>query len=161
MPAMTDPHDALVSFQAMLPLGVLQLHKCDLDPNLQVHRDEPAPGVQRLTYVYTDNEIVTALAMFVNVEPVEGRPCFMIGYAVPPEYQRQGRAKAIVRAAVAEVRNGFGRVRVLPLYVEAIVGKENLPSRKVAEATISKSPKALTDEVSGKPAFQYLLKLEP
>ncbi|MBA4000567.1 MAG: N-acetyltransferase [Brevundimonas sp.] len=161
MASMTDPNDALLSFQEVLPSGILQLHNCELDADLRFHRDEPAPGVQRLTYVYTEGETVTALAMFVNVEPFQGRPCFMVGYAVPPAFRGRGLAKAVVRSALAEIRNGFGRARILPIYVEAVVAEPNLASRNVAEALISQTPTPITDEISGQPALQYLLKLEP
>lgn len=160
MPAMTDPTDALVSFQEYLPTG-LPLRPCALHPEVQVMMDEPAPGVTRFTYVTIEDGVVTAMALFVNAEPVKGRMCFNIGYAVPPEYRRQGRAKAIVEAALDELRNGFGRAGVLPIFVEAVVGRDNAASQAVAHVVFSQSPDRIVDEESGKPALHYLLKLEP
>lgn len=160
MPAMTDPADALASFQEMLPLGILQLFNGERDPTLRVHRDEPSPGTQRLTYVHLEGELVTALAMAVNVQPFQGRPCFMIGYAVPTQYRRQGRATAIVKSMLGELTAGFGRAGLLPIYVEAIVAETNIPSRRIAETLLSDSPNPITDELSGLPALQYILRLE-
>lgn len=159
MPAMTDPSDALASFQQMLPLGVLRLEPGAIDPNVFVHGDTPAPGVRRLTYVRLDGQAVTAMALLTSCDPIEGRPCFALGYAVPPVYRGQGRAKAIVIAALAELAEGFGRAGILPIYVEAIVGADNLASQGVAAASLSPDRRAVIDEVSGLPALQYLRRI--
>lgn len=45
-------------------------------------------------------------------------------------------------------------------YVEAIVGADNKPSQRVAEQVISNTPVAVTDKLSGLPAFQYIRKIE-
>lgn len=161
MPAMTDPTDSLTSFQEHLPLGILPLQPCQLHPGVQVMMDEPAPGVQRFTYVTVEDGTATAMALFVNTEPMEGRMCLAIGYAVPEEYRRQGRAKAIVAAAIDELRNGFGRAGVLPIFIEAVVGRDNVASQKVAAALLSASPEEIVDEESGQPALQYVLKIDP
>lgn len=159
MPAMTDPSDALTSFQQALPLGVLHLQPGDLDPTLLVHMDEPAAGVTRLTYVRIEGQTVTAMALFTPCDPIEGRVCFAVGYAVPPSHRGQGRAKDVVNASLAELAKGFGRAGILPIYVEAIVGADNVASQHVAAATISAESKAVTDSVSGLPALQYVRQL--
>ena len=46
-------------------------------------------------------------------------------------------------------------------YVEAIVGADNKASQRVAERTLSNKPVAVTDHISGLPAFRYLQKIEP
>jgi hypothetical protein len=39
--------------------------------------------------------------MFAQDGAIEGKPCFAIGYAVPEAYRNQGRAREIVKAALA------------------------------------------------------------
>lgn len=157
MARMTDPSDALTSFQDALLNGQIRLQKEDLSPDLFVHTDRPQ-GIVRFTYVSLDRQTVTALAMFVIAEPIEGVPCFQVGYAVPERYRSQGRAKALVKAAIAELKQGLLRNNISSFYVEAIVDVDNEASKRVALATISTTPVAVTDEVSGLPALQYLRK---
>ena len=45
-------------------------------------------------------------------------------------------------------------------YVEAIVGANNKPSQRVADKVISDAPVAVTDQVSGLPAFRYVRRIE-
>ncbi len=158
MPAMTDPTDSLVGFQKALDDGELSLRRGELDNNLFVHFDQPQ-GITRLTYVRIDQGTVTALAVFVGTEPLKGLPCFQLGIAVPESHRRRVLAKAIVEAAVAELKNGLSRNKIQAFYVEAIVGADNVASQRVSAATISETPKAITDEFSGLPALQYLRKV--
>lgn len=153
---MTDPSDALRSFQKQLKQ--LQLHQCDLDKELFVHLDHP-DGNPRFTYVRLEDQTVTTLVNFIPVDPIEGTPCFQIGYAVPEAYRKQGRAKNAVISAIAEMRNGLARNGLKTFYVEAIVGKENEASRRVAEATFLSVPSDITDHVSGLAALQYVRKI--
>jgi hypothetical protein len=158
MPEMTDPYDALTSFQKALRAGILDIHRCELDPKLFVHPDR-AGGVMRLTYVYLDRKTVTAFTNFVQTEPFEGLPCFQIGYAVPPAYRKQGRATALVKAAIAEMLHGFSRNKVPEFYVEAIVGRDNLASQKVAAKVLEQVGREIVDSHSGKPALSYMKKM--
>lgn len=158
MTAMTDPYDSLVSFQQALTDGELQLQRGEIDRELFVHSDRPL-GHMRLTYVRLQRQTVTALAIAVLTEPIDGIPCFQLGVAVPEAFRGQGRAKSIVEAAIAEMKNGFSRNNIREFYVEAIVGDHNKPSQQVAAATISTTPKAVTDSDSGLPAQQYLRKI--
>jgi hypothetical protein len=118
---LTDSSDALTSFQQALLDGEIQLRRDDLDPKLFVHHDSPQ-GKMRLTYARLDGQTVTALALVVMGDPIEGLPCFELGVAVPEEYRRQGRAKKIVEAAIAELKHGLARNKIPTFYVEAIVG---------------------------------------
>ena len=102
---------------------------------------------------------MTALVVFALCEPIEGTPCFNIGYAVPEAYRNQGRAKEAISAAISEMQHGFGRLGHL-FYVEAIVGADNKPSQRVAEQVIAETPVASTDQISGLPAFQYVRRIE-
>lgn len=155
---MTDPFESLTSFQKAFDDRELKLQRGEIDRELFVHVDQPQ-GVMRLTYAWAQRKTVTALALAVLTEPIEGIPCFQLGVAVREDYRGQGRAKNIVQAAIAEMKSGFARNNIPAFYVEAIVGAHNEPSRRVAAAIISDSPKEITDEFSGLPAFQYLRRI--
>lgn len=155
---MTDPFEALKSFQQALRRGVIQLQRGAVDLNLYLHVDSPN-GQLRFTYVRLEGKTVTAFVNFAKCDPIEGRPCFNIGYAVPEAYRNQGRAKDAIGAAILEMQHGFARNGVPTFYVEAIVGVDNKPSQHVAEQAISATPTAVTDQVSGLPAFQYVRKI--
>ncbi|HEY0281331.1 MAG TPA: hypothetical protein VGC27_01770, partial [Rhizomicrobium sp.] len=160
MARMTDPSDALNSFQQALRHGEVRPQRCETDSNLFVHLDHPN-GEVRITYVRIYHETVTALASFILGAPIDGLPCFSIGYAVPEKFRNQGRAKDIIEAGIAEMKYGlFSRANISSFYVEAVIGVDNKPSRHVAAATISFNPLPVTDHVSGLPAFQYVRKIE-
>jgi RimJ/RimL family protein N-acetyltransferase len=156
---MTDPSDALASFQQALLNGQMRLQQGALDPDLFVYFDRPDGVTARLTYVRLDRRTVTALAMLVTVGPRDGFPCYQVGYAVPEGYRGEGRAKSVVEAAIAELRHGLLRNNISAFYVEAIVGTDNEASKRVAASTISAIPVAVTDEVSGLPALHYTRKV--
>lgn len=159
MAQMTDPMAALVDFQRVFETQSIPLQPGAIDPALFVHRDQPT-GSPRFTYVRLDRRTVTALVMFVQVQPIEGLLCFQMGVAVPEKYRAQGRAKEIVTAAIAELQAGFSRSGISAFYIEAVVGTDNEPSKRVAAATISGTPLPITDEFSGLPALHYIRKLE-
>jgi len=155
---MTDPSHALKSFQEGFLLGEIQLQRGDIDRELFVHRDEPN-GTFRFTYVRLQRQTVTAFVEFVICDPIEGALCFNIGYAVPEAYRSQGRAKNAVSAAIAELKQGLARSKITTFCVEAIVGIDNKASQHVAAETISTTPVAITDQVSGLPALHYLRRI--
>ena len=160
MTKMTDPAEALKSFQTELMRGGLQLQRGAVDKDIYLYVDNPN-GVMRLTYVKLENRMVTALVMFaLGDHPVEGKPCFNIGYAVPEAYRNQGRAKEVIATAIAEMLHGFGKHGDATFYVEAVVGTDNKPSQRVAEQTIAAAPVAIIDPVSGLPAAHYIRKIE-
>lgn len=158
MPEMTDPYDALKSFQQAIKAGILDLHRCELDPKLFVHADK-AGDAMRLTYAYIDRKTVTAFTNFVQTEPYEGFPCFQVGYAVPPAYRNQARATTVVKAAIAEMVSGFSRNGMTAFYVEAIVGRDNLASQRVAEKVLMQKGREIVDAVSGQPALSYMRRI--
>lgn len=149
---MADPFDSLKSFEKAFDNRELQLQRGEVDRELFVHADRPQ-GEMRLTYARVQRKSVTALAIAVLAEPIEGIPCFQLGVAVPEAYRGQGRAKNIAEAAIAEMKSGFARNNIRTFYVEAIVGAHNEPSQRVAAAVISDAPNKVTDELSGLPAF--------
>lgn len=155
---MTDPSTALQSFQQFLLTGKIRLEPGRLDTNLYSYVDE-VDGTTRFTLVRLEGKTVTAFVVFAQDGTIEGKPCFAIGYAVPEAYRNQGRAKEIVRAALAEMQGAFRRLHP-EFYVVAIVGADNKFSQHVAEQVISDTPVALTDQVSGLPAFKYVRKIE-
>ena len=159
MPAMTDPATALESFQEAYDSGCIRLTKCSLDTNLYLFADE-AMGSKRHTYVRVENaKTVTAFVMLAWIQPIDGTPCLAIGYAVPEKFRKQGRAKDAVKAALAEMKHGLSRAPIKTYYVEAIVDRTNEGSKRIAERLISDKPEAIMDEISGLPAFRYLLKI--
>jgi RimJ/RimL family protein N-acetyltransferase len=155
---MTDPSDALKSFQQALVDGQLQLQRGEIDSDLFVHVDKPN-GQPRFTYVRLQRQTVTALVILVISDPIEGTRCFQIGYAVPEAYRSQGHAKNAVGAAIIELKHGLARNKISTFYVEAIVGTDNEASKHVAAATISTTPAEVTDQVSGLPALRYVRKI--
>lgn len=157
---MTDPSIAMHSFQQMLTAGRIQLQKCRLYTNLYVFADEPAPQKPRMTYVRLDKNTVIAFVTFAICSPIENIPCFQIGYATPEGYRCQGRAKEIVSMAIEEMKSGYKIAGVTTFYIEAIVDADNIPSQMVAEKGISTTRESMIDEISGTPAYRYLLKIE-
>lgn len=155
MAEMTDPTDALRSFQAVILAGGLPLQRGALDRHVHVHADAPQ-GKSRFTYVKLDGRTVTALAVVVADGLDGGLPCFALGYAVPPEYRGQGRARGIVQAAIREMQHGFARTPMTSFYVEAVVGLENVASQRVAEHCVSPERTEITDSVSGQRAYRYV-----
>ena len=155
---MTDPSNALQSFQQLFLTGKIQLEPGRIDTKLYSYVDK-MDGATRFTLVRLEDKTVTAFVVFAQDGTIEGKPCFAIGYAVPEACRNQGRAKEIVRAALAEMQGAFRNLHP-EFYVVAIVGADNKFSQRVAEQTISNAPVALTDEISGLPAFKYVLRLE-
>jgi ribosomal protein S18 acetylase RimI-like enzyme len=155
---MADPFEALTSFQEALSDGEINLRAAELDPDLFLHVDQRT-GITRLTYVRLNRQLVTAMAIMVGTEPMHGLPCFQAGVAVPPAYRGRGYAKSVLAAAIAELKHGLTRNKISSFYIEAIVSIDNEPSKRVAEATISSTPVAVTDEGSGQPALQYVRKV--
>jgi hypothetical protein len=156
---MTDPSNALQSFQEELLRGTIQLRRGALDRDLYLHVDNPN-GETGFTYVTLKGRTVTALVIFALAPPIQGTLCFGIGYAVPEAYRNQGRAKDAISAAILELQNGFKRHGSTVFYVEAIVGADNKSSQRVAEQVISDAPVFVTDKISGLPALQYVRRIE-
>ena len=155
MPAMTDPSDNLPTFILAFEEGALPLQAAALSPDFWAMRDEPLPGVLRLTYALITDEVL-ALVIIINAEPIKGVPCFAIGYAVPEEHRNNGFAKRAVDAALNELQHGFFRSGLKHFFVEAIIGEENTASQKIAATALSASFTTCNDDQSGLPARQYL-----
>jgi hypothetical protein len=158
LPTIIDPQDILDSFQHFLSQGHIWLQPSALDKDLHVHTDNPNGGA-RVTYVRLESKAVSAFFCFGPDASLDGTPCFNIVFATPPAFRGHGRAKDIVRAALAEMGNGFGRRGVASFYVQAIIGADNKAAQAVAAETLSDSPTPVTDDATGEPALRYLRKL--
>ena len=155
---MTDPGNAVDSFQKVFSDGRIKLQKGSLDSDLYLFYDAPK-GTPRFTYVRLEEKTVTAFVEFVPWDPIDGLRCMHIGYAVPEAYRGKGRATEIVTAAIAELKNGLKRGGIKEFYVEAMVGSDNVASQHVAAKAISDKPVETMDRISGLPALQYLRKI--
>lgn len=148
-----DPMDALVSLQREVRRG-MPTNPCDLYPGLRVVLDQPN-GIIRYTYARIEHGRVKAIALFVHHEPIDGVPCFNLGYAVPDAYRGRGWAPEIVEQGVQELRQGLGRHGVKSFYVEAVIGKDNLASQRVATKVISIDSIESNDSESGEPVLAF------
>lgn len=92
--------------------------------------------------------------------PVEGEPCFNVGWAVPPAYRGQGRAGKAFIAAVKELRHGLAPTGLKTFWVEGIVGADNSASQRVAERVISEPVSTDTDSMASVPIVQYLRRID-
>lgn len=151
---LADPMAALVSLQQEVRRGSVNPQPADLARGISVLLDNPN-GVVRYTYARIEHGRVKAIAIFVHHEPIDGVPCFNIGYAVPETYRNRGWASEIVEQGIQELRHGLGRHGVKSFYVEAVVGQDNIASQRVATKVISASPIKDTDSESGQPIFAY------
>ncbi|NNJ16722.1 GNAT family N-acetyltransferase [Pseudomonas putida CSV86] len=148
-----DPMDALVSLQREVRRG-MPTDPTELSPGVRVVLDQPN-GVIRYTYARIEHGRVKAIAIFVHHEPIDGVPCFNLGYAVPEAYCNRGWAGMIIEQGIQELRHGLGRHGAKSFYVEAVVGADNIASQRVASKIISDSPTAGIDSESGEPVLQY------
>ncbi|WP_445219644.1 hypothetical protein ACKWRH_05560 [Bradyrhizobium sp. Pa8] len=94
MPAMTDPTDALVSFQQAFLAGAREFQRAKLDPQLFIHLDHSNGHAIYLRALPGQG----CHGAFDGGRSIEGIPCFQIGVAVPEEYGRRGLATDVVPA---------------------------------------------------------------
>ncbi len=92
---------------------------------------------------------VVALVQFIPCDPVEGEPCFNVGWAVAEAYRGQGKARGVVVAAIKEMWNGFSRAGMTAFWIEAIVGEDNVASQRLAEKVLFEPIKKGADSYSG------------
>lgn len=154
-----DVAGALKSFQQALAANAITVQRGDLDRDMLVHMDSPN-GETRLSYARMAGRTVVALVQFIPCDPIEGEPCFNVGWAVAEAYRRQGRAYGAVVAAIKEMQNGFNRAGMKSFWVEAIVGEDNVASQRLAEKVLSEPVKKASDSYSGDPIIQYLRRID-
>ena len=125
MPTIVNPMSAFKTFGPALRNGELSVQPGTVDPDLIVHLDTPN-GQMRITYARMREASVSAIAMIIPADPVEGLPVFQIGYAVPQHLRKRGIGKEIAQAAIDEFTAGMARNGVVHFYLEAIVGVKNM-----------------------------------
>jgi len=152
-----DPTAALTLFQR--DLDQIPLTPSQTDPDLLFHLDQPGDGV-RLTFVTLQNRTVTALAVFLAVDPVDGVLHFHGFFAVPAAFRNEGRATHILKSALRQMEHGFAQADVSAIRVEVVVDAGNPAAQRVAAAAISPTPDPMTDPVSGQPALRYAATLK-
>lgn len=153
-----DIESALHSFQSALDDGRIEVSPGELEPDVRVLVDV-ADGSPRFTFVKLDGARVTAMVQFMAAEPYEGQPCFGVSWAVPVELRGQGRAGAMLLAAVREFRHQVSS-RLPVFWIEAVVGVENLASQRVAQKVISAESSRSIDDEAGVPIFQYFRRID-
>lgn len=156
MPAMSDPYTGLTSFQKALLSGTIKPKRCKVRRELYFLRDKPTPDTIRMTYAMIVGRQVKALAIYIEVEPNEGKRCFSVGYAVAVPFRRQGLAKAVLTSSLEEFSGLLMNELAEPgFYLEAVIGVDNESSNRVAQQLIS-DPEATIDGESGLPALHYI-----
>lgn len=155
MSSMTDPMNALVELQRALDRRTVRPQPCEIHKDISVIFDQPN-GTPRYTYAKVNNGKVQSIAVFALTEPVEGIPCFQMGWATVESVRGQGLATDTTTKGIDEIRNGLKKHGAGKFYIEAIVSDSNQHSNKIAKKLLSDSPVKCTDSFSGEPAVQYL-----
>lgn len=150
---MVDPSTAMESLQKALKQS-LSLERCVIATNLRMIKDQHG-NAHRFSYALIEDKILQAYCAFVTTDPIDGILCFNIGYAVPERFRNQGLATKTLEDSIRELSAGLKRANIPQFYIEAIVGKDNVASQKVAERVLTASPKEVVDQTSGEPAFAY------
>ena len=154
MAAFVDPYEGMLSFQQTLRQGILELSPCATDSNLFVHGDQP-DGMFRLSYAHVQGHEVTAFASFVRGASSASEQRFQVAYAVPVARRNQGRAKAVLRAAIVEMRQGFAHTKLKALLIGAVVRPDDVAAQRVAATALSQADQTFIDEATGKPVLFY------
>jgi hypothetical protein len=154
MTTMTDPLDGLIALQDALNQRLVQLSPCELHSDISIHVDQPN-GHQRLSYTKVVKGEIQAYSVFVLTEPLNGLPCFNLGYAVPEKFRKQGFATDIFKKSIDELTSGFGRNKVKEFYLEAVVSVDNIASQKMISKSFTDTPKECTDSESGQASLSY------
>jgi len=159
--AMIDMMQGLEALEDALRNNLIPTSKVEsgrIHPDLTVVFDNPQ-GHLRISYAFVADRRVRAYAIFMITEPIDGVPCFQLGYAVRPEFRGQGLGSDIVRKGIDEIYGGLkGSMPVF--YIEAVVDRENFVSQRIAERFVSDEALKITDSYSGEPAFGYLRRME-
>jgi hypothetical protein len=154
MTTMTDPLDGLTALQDALNKRLVQLSPCELYSDIGIHVDQPN-GHQRLSYAKVVKGEIQAYSVFVLTEPLNGLPCFNLGYAVPEKFRKQGFATDIFKKSIDELKSGFGRNKVKEFYLEAVISVDNIASQKMISKLFTDAPKECIDSESGLASLAY------
>jgi hypothetical protein len=151
----TDPHDGLNELQKAFDNKLVQMTQCELYPEINFLFDR-ANGEYRFSYARIEDGQIVAFCVLVLAEPLEGRTCLGVGYAVPLQHRNQGFATDILTKSIDEFsRHIFNSNNIDSFYLEAIVSRKNIPSQKVVSKVFNSVPRECTDSFSGEPAYSY------
>lgn len=156
MQEIVDMEETLERFSGAVSRG-LPLHKCLSDKTVFIHPDNP-DGVVRFTFCKIENEKPTSIVAFVQTQQHDGIPCFNVGYATEFTQRKKGLAKALLKTAIYELKEGLKRQGVPDFYLEVGVEKNNIASQKVASNVFQIAPVDSIDPDSCTPTFGYLCK---
>src|SRR5690349_2376816 len=106
MPVMTDPMNALLQLQLALDKRIVNVHRGDIHTDISVIADQPN-GVPRYTYAKIADGKVHCVSLFALTEPIDGIPCFQMGWATLESLRRRGLATDITTKGIDELRNGL------------------------------------------------------
>jgi len=148
-----DPMDTVQEFQKALRRG-LATDAGEIHQDIRCHRDI-VEGDIRLTFARVEHGRVKALAVFVTDTPIDGKPTFNVGYAVPEHYRGRGWGTDVLKKAIDEAAAGLGRNGVTEFFVTAVVGRDNLASQALARKVLQEKPQVATDLVTGDPVLVY------
>ena len=156
MPEIVNMEETLKKFSHAVEHG-LPIHPCLTDKTIFAHRDAPN-GVVRYTFCKIENEKITSMVALCEMDPHEGLPLFNIGYATAISQRKKGLAKALLKAAIYEMREMLKRIGINDFYIEAGIEKNNVASQKVASGVFKIAPFESYDPDSGTPTLAYLCK---
>ena len=109
MSGMTDPMDSLNLLQQALNENLVSFDPCEIHLEVAVHCDTPN-NIARFTYAIFDGGVAQSIALFVMTEPVEGVPCFQMGWATIEVARENGLATSIVSKGLAELKSGMSEM---------------------------------------------------
>lgn len=155
MPGMTDPMNSLRLLQDAINGSQVSFQRCEIYPDIAVLHDTPN-GTPRFTYAFLNGRKALSVALFVLTEPVQGVPCFQMGWATIESERGKGRATDVVSKGLAELINGMRRNGIEKFYIEAVIGEPNTESLRLASKIFSDEPAPCTDSFSGVSALQFL-----
>lgn len=158
--SMTDPAEALLSFQEALTNNVIKPRPCRWNKALSVFEDKPGDGNElRVTHAKIVEGVAQGIVLYAIVDSVESLPCFQIGYAVQSKLRGQGIGNILLSESMEEMKLELQGVGIKEYFLEAVVGIQNVPSNKLAARLLSTRPEHITCQSSGEPALQYLKKI--
>ena len=160
MTEMTDPHQSLLSLQEHVSNGTVILKHCPIHQHLLYFDYNPPGEDYSRTYCLLDEETVIAILAYTFLPPCNEVPVIQIGYAVNEKSRGTGKAKEIIGLVLEELQAELDGTDLQSLYVEAVVGIENISSQHVAAKMLSTNPKPCKDALSDSDAlhFRKLLK---
>lgn len=88
--------NALVQLQSAIDSGRALLNTCEIHSELRAIADQPLQR-PRFTYARIANGKVLAISVSALTDPIDGIPCFSVGYAVLESMRQQGLATDTVK----------------------------------------------------------------